>query len=114
MVMVGHSKRQSEPLRFTRAGRLGVMVVSFCLFAAAVAGVVIALNTSPVRPGCISITSASTVGGAVTNACGAKAREICAHPAENPALSAHRKLEAACRRARLPYDLAAAAPTARL
>ncbi len=103
MVMVGHNKRLSEPLRSTTAGRIGALLVASGILCATVAVLVIGLTSSArLRPGCISVSSASTVGGVLTSACGSRAKEICAHPAENPGLALHHRLQEACRRARLP------------
>jgi hypothetical protein len=102
--MVGQQKRLSEPLRWPRGARTALAGAAASLVAAAIAVVLIASANAPKhRAGCIEVTFASTLGAAVTHACAARAREMCADPAENPGLAAHGALEAACRKARLPY-----------
>lgn len=104
MVMVGQHKRLSEPLHWTRGARIAVAAASATLAAAIVALVLIASANAPKhRAGCIEVTFASTLGAAVTHACGTKAKGMCADPAENPGLAAHDALRAACRQAGLPY-----------
>lgn len=107
MVMVGQSQRLREPLRWTRAGKITVAVAAAIV---AVAGVVLvvalAKGTAPLRPGCVSVTFASTVGGASVHACGAKARTDCADPARSTLGTDRQSLEAACERAKLPFGAA--------
>ena len=102
--MMDQSKRLSEPLRWTRAGRLAVIAVGASLLAAVAAVLVIALasGSSP-RPGCIEVTFPSTLGAAIMQRCGSSARTACAEPAEHPQLAANGTLRDACARARLPY-----------
>lgn len=104
MIMVDQSKRLSRPLGWTKAGRLATILVGGALLAIVVAVVVIAStrDSSP-PPGCIEVTFASTLGAAVEHPCGARAREVCAHPEQNPGLTEHGALHAACRKAGLPY-----------
>ncbi len=102
--MVGQQKRLSEPLRWPRGARLALAGAGASLIAAAIAVVLIASANAPKhRAGCIEVTFASTLGAAITHACGARARAMCADPAENPGLAAHGALKAACRQAGLPY-----------
>jgi hypothetical protein len=102
--MIDQSKRLSQPLRWTRAGRLALIATGATLLAAVAVVVVIASTRGThQRPGCIEVTFASTLGGAVVHQCGAKARTTCATPGENPALAAHGALREACRRAHLLY-----------
>jgi hypothetical protein len=104
MVMVGQQKRLSQPLRTPRAGKIAAVAVAGSLLAALLAVLVIAFTGGSARgAGCIEVTVASTLGGAVTHACGAHARGICAAPAETPVLAAHGALRQACNRAGLPY-----------
>jgi hypothetical protein len=104
MIMMDQSKRLSEPPRWTRMGRVAVIVASALLLASAVAVAVIASTSGPSRrAGCIEVTFASTLGAAVIRPCGAKARTLCANPSENTAAAAHDALREACRRASLPY-----------
>jgi hypothetical protein len=98
MIMVDQSKRLSEPLRWTRAGRVGIAIVSACLLLAVVAGGILALDGST-KEGrdCVSVTFASTLGGAQLHACGAQARRVCATPGNFPSIAG--ELSTACRRA---------------
>lgn len=98
MIMMDRSKRLSEPLRWTRAGRVGIALVSACLLLAVVAGGIFALGGST-KEGrdCVSVTFASTLGGAQLHACGARARSLCASPAAFRAIA--EELRTACRRA---------------
>lgn len=104
MVMVGQHRRLSEPLRWTRRTRIAALAAAISLLAAIAVAIALAVaNARPQRAGCIEVTFASTLGGAVTHACGGRAREICAAPAQSPALVAHGALREACREARLRY-----------
>ncbi len=110
MVMIDQNKRLSEPLRWTRAGRIAVIAAGALLLAAlATVAVIASTSGSARRAGCIEVTFASTLGAAVIHPCGAKARALCANPAENPAAAAHEALRDACRQASLPYGRAAVA-----
>jgi hypothetical protein len=103
------SRRLSEPLRWTRAGRIATIAVVALLAAGALVAVVVSASGGgqKLAPGCVEVTFASTLGGAVERLCDARAREACAEPAQNPALAAHGALREACRAARLPYGAAA-------
>jgi hypothetical protein len=104
MIMMDQSKRLSEPLRWTRMGRLALIATrALLLVAVATVAVIASTSGSSRRAGCIEVTFASTLGAAVIHPCGAKARTLCANPAENPAVAAHDALREACRRASLPY-----------
>jgi hypothetical protein len=110
MVMQEQSKRLSEPLRWTRAGRIGVIAAGAVLLAAlATVAVIVATSGSSRRAGCMEVTFASTLGAAVIHPCGAKARALCANPAEDPAAAANGALREACRQAGLPYGRPGAA-----
>jgi hypothetical protein len=104
MIMIDQSKRLSEPLRWTRMGRLALIAVSvLSLAAVATIAVIASTSGSSRRAGCIEVTFASTLGAAVIRPCGARARTLCSNPAEDPAVAAHDALREACRRAGLPY-----------
>lgn len=104
MIMIDQSKRLSQPLRWTRAGRLAVVAVAAVLAAAVVVAIVaISTDSSKLGKGCIEVTFPSTLGAAAQHACGAKARDLCAHPGQNPALADKGALAQACRKAGLPY-----------
>lgn len=103
MVMHEQSRRLSEPLRWTRGGRIAVAVVVAVLAIGTVVAVVASSGGKRLAPGCIEVTFASTLGAAAESLCGARAREACATPAQNPALAAHGALREACRKAGIPY-----------
>lgn len=104
MVMQEQSKRLSQPLRWTRAGRLAVIVTVLVLAVGTVVAIIVSTGSEKkLAPGCIQVTFASTLGGATDRRCGEHAREACAAPAQNPALAAHGALREACRKAGLPY-----------
>jgi len=56
---------------------------------------------APARADCIDVTFASTLGAAQVNACGSKARAVCASPGAFREVTA--ELRAACRRAGFPF-----------
>lgn len=104
MVMVGQQKRLSEPLSWTRAGRLAVSFAALLLIIAAITGGAWAIfGSHKGRQGCIDVAFASTLGAAEIHRCAGKARELCANPSQNPAAEAHRALQDACEKAGLPY-----------
>jgi hypothetical protein len=103
MIMIDQSKRLSQPLRWTRSGRLAVGAVAAAFVAAVAVVAVIASTGSSLRRGCIEVTFPSTLGAAVTRQCDGQARQTCASPRANPGLAAHGALRAACLRAGLKY-----------
>jgi len=104
MIMIDQSKRLSEPLRWTRAGRIAVIAVGALLLGAvATVAVIASMSGSGLRSGCIAVTFPSTLGGAIMQQCGSSARMACAKPAVYPQLAANGALRDACVRARLPY-----------
>jgi hypothetical protein len=111
MVMHEQSRRLSEPLRWTRTGTIAVALVVLALAAGTVVAVIASSGAKALPRGCIEVTFASTLGGAVDRRCGANAREACATPAQNPALAVHGALREACRKAGLPYGPAPSPPT---
>jgi hypothetical protein len=113
MVMQEQSKRLSQPLRWTRAGRVGVILALVLLLGGTVATILASTTAKKLAPGCIEVTFASTLGAAVVHPCGARAREMCASPAESPGLAEHGALREACRKARLPYGTVAGAAATR-
>ncbi len=102
MIMQDQSRRLREPLQWGRRERTVVAVMLACV-ALAVAGLGAYALTSgaPARADCISLTFASTTGGAQLHDCGAKARTVCASSEGLPALA--RELKLACRRAGFPF-----------
>src|SRR5262249_38212682 len=111
VIMMDHQRRLSEPLRWTRAGRLIVVVLAVALVLVAVAlGVYAATGgfEHKEQAGCIDGTFASTTGAAALHACGAHARMLCASPQEHPQIA--ESLRSACRHA--GYRLGASPPRA--
>ena len=103
MIMIDRSKRLSEPLRWGRRERTAIAALLSCVVLAVVGLGVFALTSGspPARKDCIEVTFASTLGGAVEHACGARARELCASP--QAFRSSAEQLRASCRRAGFPY-----------
>jgi hypothetical protein len=97
MIMMDQSKRLSEPLRWGRRERSAVAAVLACAVLAALALGIYGLSSgAPARADCISVTFASTLGGARLHACGARARTICSAGGYRGIEDA---LRASCRRA---------------
>lgn len=111
MVMVGQHQRLREPLGWTRGGKIAIATLAAIVLAGVVA-LVIALalgsGSSSARPGCISVTFASTVGGATVQSCGQRARTACEAPRQSSFAGDLPALRSACGRAGLPFDLAPA------
>jgi hypothetical protein len=102
MIMVGQSRRLSEPLPWRRRERTIVAVVAVCVALVAAGFGAFALTSgAPVRKDCIEVTFASTLGGATVHACGAHARTICATPGAFRGIT--EELRAACVRAGFPF-----------
>jgi hypothetical protein len=103
MVMQEQARRLREPLRWGRRERAAVAVLISCTALALIGLVVYGLTKSagPSRRDCVNVTFASTLGGAALKGCGERARNICAHGAQFPALRGD--LEAACARAGFVY-----------
>ena len=101
MIMIGQSKRLSEPLRWGQREKSAVAVVTVCvLIAAAGLGAYALTSGSPARGDCVDVTFASTLGGARLHDCGSRARDVCASGAF-PGIE--RELRVACRRAGFPF-----------
>jgi hypothetical protein len=102
MIMMDQSKRLSEPLRWGRRERTVVAALLACVALAAVGLGAYALSSGAhARRDCISLTFASTLGGATVHACGGQARNICASPGAFRGVAA--ELRVACRRAGFPF-----------
>ncbi|HTR73453.1 MAG TPA: hypothetical protein VMG80_07645 [Solirubrobacteraceae bacterium] len=103
MIMMDQSKRLSEPLRWGRRERIAVGALLACVVLAVVGlGAVALTNSSPPRrKDCVEVVFASTLGGAVEHACGARARALCASPQAFKSSAA--ELRASCRRAGFPF-----------
>ncbi len=100
--MFEQSRRLSEPLPRGRRERTVVAILLACVAVAAIALGAFALTSgAPSRADCISLTFASTLGGAQLHECGAAARHVCAEPGSYPQIA--QELRADCRRAGFPY-----------
>jgi hypothetical protein len=107
MIMMDQSKRLSEPLRWTRAGRLAVIAAGVSLLLALVGLGIYTLSTPArggARQGCIDVTFPSTLGAANLYSCGPRARAICASPGAYKGIEG--VLRDACRSAGYAYDTA--------
>jgi len=101
MIMQEQSRRLSEPLRWGRREKTVVAVLVSCLALVLVGLGAYALTSgAPARKDCVSVTFASTLGGAELHACGARARRVCA---SGDFHSIEHELRAACRRAGFPF-----------
>jgi hypothetical protein len=101
MVMFEQSRRLSEPLRWGRREKTAVAVLVSCVvLALAGLGVYALVGGSPARGDCIKVTFASTLGGGEVNACGARARTICASGAFGGVAD---QLRGACAHAGFPF-----------
>jgi hypothetical protein len=97
MIMIGHSRRLAQPLRWGRRERLAVAaLLAVTVAALASLGVYALTSGSRARADCIGVTFPSTLGGAQLQGCGARARAICASGAF-PGIAD--ELNAACTRA---------------
>jgi hypothetical protein len=105
MVMMDQSRRLSEPLKWTPAGKLAVIVVSvllaLCVVGAGAYGLVHGFSTKR-TPGCIDVIVPSTLGGADVHACGAKAKTLCGTPS-GAGLAGNDSLRSQCRRERYAF-----------
>ena len=101
--MFEQSRRLSEPLRWGRREKTVVAVLVACVVVGlgALGGFALSGGGSAGRKGCITVTFASTLGGARLHACGAEARSICAEPASYRAIGPD--LGVACRHAGYPF-----------
>jgi hypothetical protein len=101
MVMQDQARRLSEPLRWGRREKTIVAAMLSALALALIALGVFALSSgSPARRDCVTVTFASTLGGAQLHGCGARARAICAS-GSFPHIEA--ELRAACAHAGFPF-----------
>jgi len=100
MPMEGHWQRVNTPLRGLSKRERNVAVAALAITALAVIVLVLvtAGNTRPpLRPGCISAIVPGIMGGVSVEACGARARDLCATHArlDDPG---SRAIEESCRR----------------
>ncbi len=95
--MFEQSRRLSEPLRWGRREKTVVAALVACVVLAVAGIVAFGSGGSASAKDCISVTFASTLGGAQRHACGTEARSICASPASYRVLGP--QLAGACRHA---------------
>lgn len=110
MIMIDQSKRLSQPLEWTRAGRAAVAAAAVCVLLALIAGGIYALSApgrGGERQGCIDVTFPSTLGAANVHECGGRARAFCAAPGAQVAASIGAALQASCARAGYAYGVRA-------
>jgi len=97
MIMFDQSRRVSEPLRWGRRERTAIAALIGVLVAALIGLGAYALTSgAPARADCVKVTFASTLGGADLQACGPRARRVCASGSFR---GIEQELRAACRRA---------------
>ncbi len=102
MIMFEQSRRLSRPLRWDRREKTIVGVLVACVVLGLVVLGAFSIWDGPsARKDCVSVIYASTLGGARLHACGSRAREICAEPADFHAIRP--ELALACRRAGYPF-----------
>jgi hypothetical protein len=101
MIMFEQSRRLSQPLRWGRREKTAVAALLSCLLLALIAlGAYALTGGSPARADCVTVTFASTLGGADLHACGARAKRVCA---SGDFRGIQQELSAACRRAGFAY-----------
>lgn len=100
--MIDQSKRLSEPLRWGRREKSAVAAVLACVVLAVLAFGVYGLTSgAPARADCIDVTFAGTLGASKIQACGGRAKTICASSAGYKGLE--ESLRPACRKAGFPF-----------
>jgi hypothetical protein len=101
MIMIGHSRRLQQPLRWGRRERIVVAAVLAVTLAAVIGlGAYALTGGAPARRDCVSVTFPSTLGGAQLEGCGERARRICA---SGDFRGIAQELRAACARAGFPF-----------
>ncbi|HEV7584388.1 MAG TPA: hypothetical protein VGO14_01285 [Solirubrobacteraceae bacterium] len=101
MIMFEQSRRLSQPLRWGRREKTAIAALATCLLLALIGLGAYALTSgSPSRSDCVTVTFASTLGGADLHACGSKARRVCASGSFR---GVQTELRAACGRAGFAY-----------
>jgi hypothetical protein len=102
MIMMDQSKRLSEPLRWGRREKSVVAALLACVvLAAIVLGVYGLTSGAPARADCLDVTFAGTLGASKIQACGSRARTICASSAGYKGLED--ALRQQCRKAGFAY-----------
>ncbi|MGA9876837.1 MAG: hypothetical protein WBQ21_13635 [Solirubrobacteraceae bacterium] len=103
MIMVGQSKRLSQPLRWGRRDKAIVATMLTCVALAAIGLGLFALTSGSREPAdCVDVTFASTLGAARLHACGGRARSMCASTSASKEIA--QSLRQACRRAGFPFE----------
>jgi hypothetical protein len=101
MIMFEQSRRLSQPLRWGRREKTALAALVSCVVLALIALGAYALTSGgPSRSDCVTVTFASTLGGADLHACGSKARSVCASGSFR---GIQTELSAACARAGFAY-----------
>jgi hypothetical protein len=101
MIMFEQSRRLSQPLRWGRREKTALAVVVSCVVLALIALGAYALTSgAPARSDCVTVTFASTLGGADLHACGGQARKVCG---SGDFRSLQTQLSVACRHAGFAY-----------
>jgi hypothetical protein len=102
MIMQDQSRRLREPLQWGRREKTVVAVMLACVAAGAIALAAFALTKgAPARADCITLSFASTLGGAEVHQCGARARATCAIPGAFHSIQA--EFRAQCEHAGFPF-----------
>jgi hypothetical protein len=101
MIMFEQSRRLSQPLRWGRREKMALAAFVSCVVLALIALGAYALTSGgPSRSDCVTVTFASTLGGADLHACGSQARKVCASGSFR---GIQTELSAACARAGFAY-----------
>jgi hypothetical protein len=101
MIMFEQSRRLSQPLRWGRREKTALAALVSCVVLALIALGAYALTSGgPSRSDCVTVTFASTLGGADLHACGSQARKVCASGSFR---GIQTELSAACARAGFAY-----------
>jgi hypothetical protein len=101
MIMFEQSRRLSEPLQWGRREKTVVAVLLGCAVLALAGLGAYSLRGRPAAgKDCVSLTFASTLGGALIHQCGKQARALCATP--NPSSEFAQQLREQCRRLGFP------------
>ena len=102
MIMENQSRRLSEPLSWGRREKALVAALLGCLVLALLGLGAYALTSgAPQRTDCITLTFASTLGGAQVHECGSQARSLCASPGAFHGIEQEVRME--CKRAGYPF-----------
>jgi hypothetical protein len=101
MIMFEQSRRLSEPLHWgKREKRVVAVLLGLVVLAIGGLGAYALTSGAPARRDCVSLTFASTLGGAYIHRCGQQARTLCATP--NPSNEFAQQLHEQCRRLGFP------------